>query len=349
MADDPYTHTDPRVDPSSRWYWPDAPSGAGFHGNHPGGVSGYGWNVEGIPPEPWPYAGAWPVDAFGPPGTIWRCSATAYLNRLALGSGTLSEAAARRLLLLNKLPSAAGVFGASVTWTTPGLAPDFMTIDALRGTIHGQVGTLEETCNVLHYITDPEVAITDAIVHTFGDKLVTQWGAFMDTPLTSGPNVHTLFSNIINWYEVRAAHVQIVGPVVKWAPGTNTYFAPLSGIGAGSAPLPNQVAAVVTLLTGVRVGKHGASGRGRTYLGPLGTGIIGTDALIPATVARDVVNAWHAAMIDGMDAGTDKFKLVVLSPKTDARYLVTSTRMGRVPDTQRRRRKSLPELYQSGG
>lgn len=238
---------------------------------------------------------------------------------------------------------------ANYIWTLPPEARNPVTIDVLRGTIHAKIGTLEESCNVLHYITDPEVAITPAIQATFAAKLALQFAAFMAaTPsgISGATAWNNMFSRAASWDEVRAAHVQIDSGVVKWAPGVNTTFEPIvATIGNGEA-IPAQVASVVTFHTGVRAGKRGRSGRGRVYMGPMGVpSIAGVTGLFVDGWAAALASAWRTFFITGMEAGAQPFKQVVLSPATNARYLVTDVLCGMVPDTQRRRRKSLLESY----
>jgi hypothetical protein len=304
------------------------------------------WLVQGLPPEPWPNlsAEALPVDV-GPPWTCWFFDNTALAARYAF-SIAVDPVAFNHGTSVYTAPELLPGKVDYIYYTEPGKGPQ-MTIDVLRGTVHGKVGTLEECCNVLHYITNPEVAITPAIVATFGDKLAAAWGDFLlaDTFIdANGLDVAQYLARSVTYDEVRAAHVQIVGDTVKWAAGTQTYYAPLGGNSGQGDSLPAQVACTVTFHTGVRAGKRGRSGRGRAYLGPLGAKSINTlTGLFATGFAEAIATQFKAHLMVGMNTGPNPFQLVVLSPATNARYLVQDILVGHVPDTQRRRRKSLIE------
>lgn len=105
---------------------------------------------------------------------------------------------------------------------------------------------------------------------------------------------------------------------------------------------PNQVAWAVSLTTGV---SRGLAHRGRFYL-PLPTQTVASDGLVSVS-ARDAalppLNTFLTA-INALDPG---YKVAVFSRKAGAptHRLVTGIQLGRVLDTQRRRRRSLPEQY----
>lgn len=306
------------------------------------------WVCDSMPPHDWPWeTTTLGPDRIGPDYTVYSFSAAELAVRYAQGALFGADRLARGITYWNAPTLIPGV--SRYLWQLlPDRSPP-MTIDVLRGTVHAKIGTLEEACNVLHYISDPEVPITPEIVATFGDKLATQWTAFLGTAMVDplAGTMRTMLSGQAVWDEIRAAHVQIDGGIVKWAAGTDTYFKALGGgfnSGAG-APLPPQLACCITFHTGVRAGKKGRSGRGRAYLGPLAVPCLnaGTAAFatgFPAAVAA----AWKTHLVTAMDTGPDPFKAVVLSPATNARYLITDVLVGQIPDDQRRRRRSLLEL-----
>lgn len=127
-------------------------------------------------------------------------------------------------------------------------------------------------------------------------------------------------------------------------------FAPLSGGDAGQAVYhPNQVALVVSLTTDVN---RGPAHRGRFYL-PLPNCIPADDGLITVNDAN-TINGCMAAFLQfmadtpGIDTASDP-GVVVMSRKlgSPATRRVTGCHVGRVMDTQRRRRRSLNEAYVS--
>lgn len=303
------------------------------------------WVCNSLPPAGWPWHTTDITPAqIGPDFTAYQFSAVELAARYAHGALYGADRLAFGMEYWNAPPLVPGVD--QYIWQ---LLPDRIgnvTIDVIRATIHAKLGTVEESCNVLHYISEPEVAITDAMLATIGAKVVTQWEAFLATGAGVGTAVSAYCSSLATWDEVRTAHVQIVGTSVKWAAGTNTTFTPFDAATAGSGdPLPSQIACAVSLDTGVRAGVKGRSGRGRMYLGPLAKNAIAATSLFQAGFNQQIADAFKATMLDGMAATPNPFKLVVLSPASNARYLVTDVRVGMVPDTQRRRRKSFPEVY----
>ena len=221
-----------------------------------------------------------------------------------------------------------------------------MTIDVYRATIHAKIGTVEESVNVLHYISEPEVLPDSDGVHTFAAKVAAQWSAFMATTNaqlngTTAITVESNYASVVAYDEARCAHVQIVDGHPKWV--GDTVFQPIVGHNVGTGfPLPPQIAMCLSLGTSAR----GRSKRGRTYLGPLAKAtVLNPTGMFAPNSALGMAEAWKAAMLTGMLTAPNPYKLVILSPKTDARYLVTDVRVGVTPDTQRRRRKSYPELY----
>lgn len=118
--------------------------------------------------------------------------------------------------------------------------------------------------------------------------------------------------------------------------------ASVAGGGSGSNTPPNQIALVVTLETGF---SRGPAHRGRFYM-PLPMTPIGSDGRI-ATGSRDPVVAAATTFLTALNAVTANVKVGVYSRKdgAPAHRLVTAMSVGRVLDTQRRRRNKLVEAY----
>jgi len=114
------------------------------------------------------------------------------------------------------------------------------------------------------------------------------------------------------------------------------------GTGLDSRTLPNQIALVVSLLTGF---SRGPAHRGRVYL-PMPTMVVGGDGRIDPGEVSVVKTAFNTLLTDlnAIDAG---FKVAVMSRKAGAAIgrNVTGVEIGRVLDTQRRRRNKLAEAY----
>jgi hypothetical protein len=121
-------------------------------------------------------------------------------------------------------------------------------------------------------------------------------------------------------------------------------LADLAGGGAGAGNMPNQLALAVSLTTGF---SRGPAHRGRFYL-PMPTHTVGLDGLISTGAAGGVAST-TTTFINGLNSITENFQVAVYSRKlgAPAHRMVTGNQVGRVIDTQRRRRRSLAEMYQS--
>lgn len=125
-------------------------------------------------------------------------------------------------------------------------------------------------------------------------------------------------------------------------------YAPVVAGGASASQYPNQVALVVSLTTGI---DRGPAHRGRFYM-PMPTWAVQADGLIAS--AQAVLTATAAATFitaisdsPGIDILTSPNAAVMSKVGTGATNLITGVQVGRVYDTQRRRRTSLPETYSS--
>jgi hypothetical protein len=123
--------------------------------------------------------------------------------------------------------------------------------------------------------------------------------------------------------------------------------------GGGSTGLqyPNQCSLVVSLTTRVT---RGPAHRGRFYM-PLPSHYIGADGCISIADAQAVADSAAAFIesisdVPGLDIPSSP-GVVVMSRKSSAArtYNVEGVEVGRVIDTQRRRRRSLPENYATAG
>lgn len=126
--------------------------------------------------------------------------------------------------------------------------------------------------------------------------------------------------------------------------GTNqVVFADLVGGGENINPFPNQICAVVTLRTGFT---RGPAHSGRFYL-PLPSVTIQSDGRVNAGWADGVSDSTDTFISDlnGQDAD---YEVAIFSRKSGqaGNRRVTGNQVGRVLDTQRRRRRSLVEDYQ---
>lgn len=122
----------------------------------------------------------------------------------------------------------------------------------------------------------------------------------------------------------------------------------IDGGGVGNAP-PNQVALALTLTTDVQ---RGPANKGRIYI-PLPMAVPAPDGLISDADATAIMHSFRTLLEDISDTpGIDSDAtpdVLVMSRKAGspaARY-VTGVKVGRVLDTQRRRRNAIRENYVS--
>ena len=124
---------------------------------------------------------------------------------------------------------------------------------------------------------------------------------------------------------------------------TEAVVADVGGTGSGGATYPNQVALVVSLTTGF---SRGPAHRGRFYL-PLPTAPVDVNGMISASDAAGV-GVKVDELLTNINAISAGMEASVMSRKDGApgHRRITGCEVGRILDTQRRRRRSLIEDYQ---
>ena len=125
--------------------------------------------------------------------------------------------------------------------------------------------------------------------------------------------------------------------------GTNeATYGDLGGGGGAPQKYPNQVAWAVSLTTGF---SRGPAHRGRFYL-PLPSCALTTDSRVSDSDAT-ALDGNVTTLITNLNAVNADYEVAVFSRKAGAagNRKVTGCQVGRVLDTQRRRRRSIPEAY----
>lgn len=123
-----------------------------------------------------------------------------------------------------------------------------------------------------------------------------------------------------------------------------TALADIPGGISGGATYPNQVCCVVTLTTGF---SRGPAHKGRFYL-PLPAGmVLAADGRVPAPTAASVATQ-TSAFLSSLNTVNADYEVAVFSRKDGApgNRRVVGNVVGRVLDTQRRRRRSMAEDWQ---
>lgn len=120
--------------------------------------------------------------------------------------------------------------------------------------------------------------------------------------------------------------------------------APAVGLSDSGTIYPFQTAFCVSLLTDLR----GAHNRGRNYLPMPVAGITGNTGQILPAVADEIQEAFASTLSSVASyAETNGDGILGIASKSGSFSEVTSIRVGLIPDTQRRRRRSLVEDYQA--
>lgn len=181
---------------------------------------------------------------------------------------------------------------------------------------------------------DPTTSEADAL--TLAETMATAWSTIFATPLL------TAFSADVSYQEVGVVELNQSDPGgdVTESFGTQWFMYPTGSRptgGSGSTSLPYEVACCVSLQTDHR----GPSGKGRFYLPPFSKDGITNHGLFNMGVVSPVVVA-VGAYIDNIKASTS-LKPIVVSRTKKILNEVTSITCGIVPDSQRRRRRSLSE------
>jgi hypothetical protein len=316
-----------------------------------------------LPPDPWP-DDLPPEDwerLWGPPGTVWTYSVNQLIDRLTVrGTGAGATALVNRYL--SRLKGLKLPPWHTLSWTNPGPGHVFneeYSVRWIRATIHGKYGLTEEVAHTFTLRTQPapDVAQTVLNMQTLANQLRDQWVLFLDSTapgLGSGTKVREWLSADLKYDEVRCSYLEQTAPGINpkgvkdptkrpatLVPTQYSTFAGVTGNGtSSSAPLPYEVAAVMTLNTNVR----GPSYRGRTYLGGLPVSIMDAGGLFNLNVIGGIAKKFGDTFIAPINANTGaQFQVVsrthlVASP-------IQGVRCGVVPDSQRRRRRSLHENY----
>jgi hypothetical protein len=246
----------------------------------------------------------------------------------------------------------------------------------VRAVVHAKLGTLEELAHVLHFRLHTGAATMPNLADlvTFGGHIATAWQQFFAAQSAGSPVVHPNFSQQLVYDEVRMSVVEYQQAATPM-PRPNPLFtiptqyiampANVQGSGSTATTLPYEVALCLTHLTNAR----GRSNKGRIYLGGLSTAILSSSApggIFEAGKVQAIALAyWN--MLAGLSGATPGYDLQVMSARSHVGNAgpkhpggegpwaapsskgVQGIRVGVVPDSQRRRRRSELELYTVSG
>ena len=210
----------------------------------------------------------------------------------------------------------------------------------LKFVASGFLGTAESNGEIFSFgiqIGNPDGSETGLGTALFWEQLQTATINFFSS---SSTRIH----NVAKLTTMKASLIDANGRVVRNPDGSlvQREAAPPLGPVAGAASSnlhPYQVACVVSLDTP----RRSRSGRGRLYLPTPGI-LVGSDGRIAAT-DRDTVLTQAETWIEAINSAAGPVNRVIVASSSGVNSPVTAVRVGRVLDTQRRRRSDLVEDY----
>lgn len=331
-------------------------------------VVGDTWYVKGFPPAPYPFQVNPPFDhaKFGPAGTRWIWTGGDLLDAITHVPQTQTFLRLAMQDLYEKLcidkPS-----NQLFAWQVP--SDDALPNDPLEygmrwihATINAKLGTDETMSHTLNFRTAPapDVDQDTAAIQLFANQLRDAWATwFKGYSAGAGGPMAALLGNHVAYADVTAAYLEQTAPanitthtsrktghpVKDFAYPRPTYLVPTQYAlfdntvrGTSTAPkLPYETACCVSFATGLR----GPRNRGRLYLGGLTTEALGPDGAFasgfPGAVSGLVSNLIHTLNT------TTGGRLHIVSRAYATSVGVNGVQVGFVPDSQRRRRRSLKE------
>ena len=360
------------TDPGDPQFWANPDSSCVFGPNLTGIGPSHAWTCLGLPAKPWPWDTTLPQSTWGPPYTTYEFSAVEYGIRLTEGFDAVGQAQLDRGVAANGAPALGGGISRYLYQLRPVEEPA-MSVDLWRCSIHASLPGGEESINVLHYRdkqgSTPHTDDVDGAL-VVGNQVAARWQDFLqDVGRIPTPEPNTgSFPTVMQWDEVRVAKVRLnASTPVDPVPGAlspegiperhkiykpnkpdylvETQYIPFANLGlargAGNQSMPYEVACCLSLGTGLRGGRN----RGRCYLGPLNPQIVDVTGKFLMGVVRPMAESWKRCLVDRMQTEVFGMELVIASGRFGTCQPVTEVRVGEIPDSQRRRRRSQNENY----
>lgn len=215
----------------------------------------------------------------------------------------------------------------------------------ISGTCYG--GT--ETWSTGFFMGSPTVDVTG--VNAPGSQnIASAWQTFFTNATSS-------FASDFKTVQVKTAMLNADGSTDIDEIDYYTYPAPIAG-GAGASSLPAQIALAATLTSD---NQRGLAAKGRMYLPGINAPVSGTTGKIASATVGNIATNFKT-FLDAVNVAAGTSGKIILASKGrkqanqvngDTIYIggvsawVTGCRVGDVYDTQQRRRRQLPETYQT--
>lgn len=276
-----------------------------------------------------------------PPGDVGDWYVTD-LEHVAVSSNqTVLVLAARLGLKLSGLPGLG--IGAVGQWPVIYEVGKVNFMRWISTVFRGTLGGVEQFQHGINFgVPGNDPTLGESEAPAYAEALATRWQATMGVMFNS-------CADDVQYTEVGVVEKTQTDPTDAQGNGGNleqSYPTAFYGYGVGANPhgvtgaksLPYEVACAVTLQTDTR----GPRGRGRLYLPPFATALVQGGG---GKFADVDLNAIGGALGDFFEAHlvAEGHVPVVVSRRAIQLHEVTSIKMGHVPDSQRRRRRSVAE------
>lgn len=331
-----------------------------------------------LPPYPWPQAPtpeAWQPCEPGPPlcvggfGTVWKFKLSALQARaVALGANSdLVETVLTAMAWADHLvqqwappTTVCEVEGTesdpdpTIAWVSP-VRESMANIQMVQAQVQATLGQYERLSHVFHLAKKGSYAGASdaAMLQTMADKIKTAfvtWLASVENVASDATATSARFTSALTYSSVTCSlvtyhdddkpygdnkpDIDIGGQVSAFTTGN-------VGTGSGSA-LPYEVAMCLTLKTDT----PGKSTRGRLYLGGFASSVLAANnqGVFTTVDARTVAGRFGTSVINAIHTDSAAgYEFNVLSRKHATARGIGGIAVGVVPDSQRRRRFSIPE------
>lgn len=216
-----------------------------------------------------------------------------------------------------------------------------------RTVITGDIGLDEHVAHVFQWRTSgqPDQDQSVAQITTFASEVRDAWVDFLGANPGGSGAIATYLSPELSYLDVRASYLEQTAGNTKPRYLVPTQYVPFVRNGtnngaSSSRSLPYEVAMCLSLNTNER----GARNRGRSYLGPLASNVMGTVGQFDPAIALHIATAFGQSFVAKLNLDS-AFDLHVVSHKFATSIPVQGVRVGSTPDSQRRRRRGRAEQY----
>ncbi len=216
--------------------------------------------------------------------------------------------------------------------------------NVFRVNIRATVGASEEIVHTLHFKRVNTATTNEVTAQELADEVRNKWSDILTVFAVGGVNLASLLRSDLVYKTVDVYLLNALGLATTQAQAT--FGATAKGTN-NAAPLPPEVALVVSLRTGL----PGRSHRGRLYTGGFTINSVAALGLVqPATqdlLVKALDTFGQTMKMTPVGTAVDRINWIVLSRALTEANRIEEVRVGNLWDVQRRRQNQLTESYQS--